>query len=208
MESNPKVLHFVKSAWVLGIQTDNTVLLLPATYQAPAIAGVFYCLDIPNSTLYERLQLGTIGIRSRSRAHSAKHNPRSPLPPDPRRQQLVAVLAVEQLGRHCQQPSRRVPRSGDVLGMGSVQRLQHQHARQATFPCSGRFRRPWQRLVQRGPRRIALGDQAANVATPLAFTVRVPSAKLKIPPFDPPIFSNSLTVMETSPETMLLPLMV
>ena len=37
----------------------------------------------------------------------------------------MAVLAIEQLSRHCQQPPRRVLRSGYVLGMGSVQRLHH-----------------------------------------------------------------------------------
>lgn len=54
--------------------------------------------------------------------------------------------------------------------------------------------------------RIALDNQAANVATPLALTVRVPLEKLKIPPFDPPIFSNSLTVIDASLEVILLPL--
>lgn len=37
----------------------------------------------------------------------------------PRPQQLVAVLAVEQLSRHCRQPPRRVLGVGDVLGVGS-----------------------------------------------------------------------------------------
>ena len=53
------------------------------------------------------------------------NQPSSPLPPEPRRQQLVAVLAVEQLSRHCRQPPSGVLGSGDVLRVGSVQGLHH-----------------------------------------------------------------------------------
>ena len=48
------------------------------------------------------------------------NQPRSPLPPEPPRQQLVAVLAIEQRSRHCRQPPSRVLLSGDVLSVGSV----------------------------------------------------------------------------------------
>ena len=49
----------------------------------------------------------------------------SPLPPEPRHQQLVAVLAVEQLSRHCRQPPSGVLGAGDVLCVGGVQCLHH-----------------------------------------------------------------------------------
>ena len=53
------------------------------------------------------------------------NQPSSPLPPEPRRQQLVAVLAVEQLSRHCRQPPSGVLGAGDVLRVGCVQCLHH-----------------------------------------------------------------------------------
>ena len=46
-------------------------------------------------------------------------------PPNRRSQKLVAVLAVEQLSRHCRQPPSGVLGAGDVLSVGSVQCLHH-----------------------------------------------------------------------------------
>ncbi|MCP9790017.1 hypothetical protein KBY99_13695 [Cyanobium sp. Maggiore-St4-Cus] len=57
----------------------------------------------------------------------------APLSPEPRRQEPVAVLAIEQLGRHCRQPSLRVPGAGYVLRVGSVHRLRHLDAEAGTI---------------------------------------------------------------------------
>ena len=53
------------------------------------------------------------------------NQPSSALVSEPRRQQLVAVLAVKQLSWYCRKPSRGVLRSRDVLSVGSVQGLHH-----------------------------------------------------------------------------------
>jgi hypothetical protein len=57
------------------------------------------------------------------------NQPCSALVHEPRPQELVAVLPIEQLSRYCRQPSGGVLGSGDVMGMGSIEGLHHLDAK-------------------------------------------------------------------------------